>query len=152
MLAFINKYKKVFLLVFLALLVVVVYVFAKTKAPTEEAPPPESVVFELIKTTPPGGTQEIPLPNYSLQFTFSKEIDPSTLVIKTTPYIDLSSSVGSNGRVLAIYPTNSWKYDAFYTITFSINSKSGDTLGSEIIYEFTPKAVKGSQMDERNLR
>ena len=152
MLALLNKYKKIFLFVFLFLLVVVIYVFAKTKAPTEEAPPPDSVVFELLKTTPPGGTQEVPLPNYSLQFTFSKEVDPSTLVIKTTPYIDLSSSVGSNGKALFIYPNNNWKYDTFYTITFSINSKSGEKLGSEIIYEFTPKAVKGSEMNERNLR
>jgi hypothetical protein len=146
--------KKIFLFTGIFLSVFsILYIFLSTKKsnPTKPTPTP-FVVFELIGTTPKDGDQKIPIPNLAIEFTFSKNIDPSSLSITIDPKEDISFNFGENKNNIFVHPEKNWKYGTKYTILMSVQSESGESLNSPITYIFTPQKETGSSLNESGFK
>jgi hypothetical protein len=133
----------------------IVYIILSTRKniTTKEAPTATPVsVFKLTGTSPLEGNTKIAIPNLAIEFTFSKNIDPSSLSITIDPKEDISFNFGENKNNIFVHPEKNWKYGTKYTISMSVQSESGEGLNSPITYIFTPQKETGSSLNESGFK
>ncbi len=104
--------------------------------------------FFLVRSVPKNNTKsEFPVTS-TIEFSFNKEIDISTLVLTSNPKTDLDFYTNSNKTVLYIRAVGGWKIDTPYTLNIDIKDNKGQGLDERIVFNFIVTSPTTSEMSE----
>lgn len=148
----VKKYLKYALVIIsLISIVFIVYTVSTTEKKVEQPSTTALGKFSLSAVSPAAGKVAVPIPNLSIEFTFSKAINISSLSIVTDPNTDIGFNSGEDKKSIFVYPKENWNYDTEYSITVNVQSTNGELLENPVVYKFTPIKIRNSALDESGL-